>query len=270
MVKLIKNKISDAYYQKTQKILNEKNIIVKHLNGFMYYLARQKNFFNYIRTKDTNPSYRAAIYLKYIQDLKNIDPIKYEHLLFDAIFIDEGQDFAPEEYKLLQELVTTGDTNEKNLVIFYDDAQNVYGRFRPAWKDLGIDVQRKNRSRIMKECFRNTKEIVEFSFNILTGKQSNFKERVSTRTFADVNFLKQNDMILEKENYFEVKFSKRTFMKPYVKSFSNRAEEKEWVSNQIVYSIYKEQVRPQDILILFNQEKDFEDLDNLIKSKDTE
>ncbi len=124
-------------------------------------------------------------------------------------------------------------------------------------------------SRIMKECFRNTKEIVEFSFNILTGKQSNFKERVSTRTFADVNFLKQNDMILEKENYFEVKFSKRTFMKPYLKSFSNRAEEKEWVSNQIVYSIYKEQVRPQDILILFNQEKDFEDLDNLIKSKDT-
>ena len=88
-------------------------------------------------------------------------PDWYRGILFDAFFVDEGQDFEPEEYKLLLDLLKPDpDTGEKGLIIFYDDAQNLYAKRRPNWKeDVGIDVGKGDRSRVMKECFRNTREI---------------------------------------------------------------------------------------------------------------
>lgn len=47
-----------------------------------------------------------------------------------------------------------------------------YAKKRPRWKDIGIDVQRGDRARVMKDCFRNTREIVELGFNVLVGTQA--------------------------------------------------------------------------------------------------
>jgi superfamily I DNA and RNA helicase len=193
----------------------------------------------------------------------------FRTLQFDAIFIDEGQDLVPEEYRLLLKLVKADmQTNEKNLIIFYDDAQNLYGKPRPVWKDIGIDVQRGNRSRIMKECFRNTKEVVELGFNVMLGKQSHDSTAVTMRTYADVNMLRQHDLIEEYDDHFKVKFTKRSFSDPIVIRCSNRAEEKERVASEVINLIYDGQVRPEDILILFDRIAEYKDLDAIIKSKD--
>ena len=189
-------------------------------------------------------------------------------MLFDAIFVDEGQDFEPEEYKLLLDLVKThSQTGEKALVIFYDDAQNLYARPRPNWKQVGVDIQRGDRARVMKECFRNTREIVELAFNVLLGSQAPPHMRVQTRTYADVNYLKQGNLIEEHGDHFRVRFAERTFRKPIVHKFPSRLKEKEWIATEVIQLIEEEQVRPEDILVVFHRKNDFEDLPKTITAK---
>src|SRR5690242_6912436 len=94
-------------------------------------------------------SQRAARYHRQFQDY--MEKHTEDDIRYDAIFIDEGQDFAPEEFQLLLGLLKPDKkTDEKNLIIFYDDAQNLYARQRPDWRQIGIDVQRGDRAKVMK------------------------------------------------------------------------------------------------------------------------
>lgn len=78
---------------------------------------------------------------------------------YDAIFVDEGQDFATEWMQGLSQLL-----NEKtdSLLFCYDPAQNVFGRKRPNWKTAGFKVQGK-RPTLLKKSYRNTVEILELA-----------------------------------------------------------------------------------------------------------
>jgi superfamily I DNA/RNA helicase len=85
-----------------------------------------------------------------------------------AMFIDEAQDMGPNTLKLLSALVEQTDpANPKSRAvnIFYDDAQNIYGRVRPTWSEIGLGMI--GRSRVMKESFRSTRPITEFALNVL-------------------------------------------------------------------------------------------------------
>ncbi len=93
--------------------------------------------------------------------------------------MDEGQDLFDEDYLFLMRLLrTNAETGLKNIVIFYDDAQNFYGRPRPAWHKLGIQVT--GRSSVMDTCYKNSKQIIEFAFNALLGVRA--ETRAMTRT----------------------------------------------------------------------------------------
>src|SRR5690606_2073979 len=71
-----------------------------------------------------------------------------------------------------------GDEEPKRAVrIFYDDAQEIYGRARPLWTSLGLDLR--GRSVVMRESYRSTKAIGELSLNtleILGGFGAGFAE----------------------------------------------------------------------------------------------
>lgn len=181
------------------------------------------------------------------------EPERYHKLCFDALFIDEGQDFDPEEYKLLLDLVKTDpQTGEKTLIIFYDDAQNVYGRPRPVWQSLGINIRRE-RSRVMRRSFRNTRQIVELAFNVLLGTQAPATIKVQTKTFADLSYLRDQRLIEESADYCKVWFAERDGLLPQVKGFASHADEVAWVAQEIVRLLKEEAVRPEDILVLFQQ-----------------
>ena len=86
----------------------------------------------------------------------------------DALFIDEAQDLGPNTLKLLASLVRRAeisDENSRSINIFYDNAQNIYGRSTPKWSELGLDMR--GRSTVMKESFRSTRPITEFALNVL-------------------------------------------------------------------------------------------------------
>ncbi len=96
---------------------------------------------------------------------------KYAH-----VFIDEGQDIKLEWYPLIREVAATGSESGPSIIVFYDDAQNVYAVKRPGtgdappWKDLLGSVPNPRGLRtIMRVGHRNTNEILTFSYNLLLG-----------------------------------------------------------------------------------------------------
>jgi UvrD-like helicase C-terminal domain/Nuclease-related domain/AAA domain len=76
--------------------------------------------------------------------------------VFDAVLIDEGQDFNDDMLRILLALLRPGG----QLVISLDSYQDLYMR-RPSWKSLGINAS--GRTHYLKKVYRNTKEIFEFT-----------------------------------------------------------------------------------------------------------
>ena len=74
----------------------------------------------------------------------------------DTILVDEGQDFDGEMFKILMGLLRPGG----DLVICLDGYQDLYRR-RSSWKSLGIKAS--GRTRHLKQVYRNTKEIFDFT-----------------------------------------------------------------------------------------------------------
>jgi hypothetical protein len=78
-------------------------------------------------------------------------------LKYDAILVDEGQDFSDDMYKVVTSLL---DEKTNNLTIALDEGQNIYNS-RQSWKDLGI--QAKGRLHRVSYVYRCTKELHEFA-----------------------------------------------------------------------------------------------------------
>ena len=90
---------------------------------------------------------------------------------FDAVLVDEGQDFTPEMFKVVTGLLNPA-TN--NLTIALDDNQNIY-RPKAQWKDLGI--QARGRVHRLKSVYRNTAEIAGFAARFLGNKARNERKK---------------------------------------------------------------------------------------------
>jgi len=83
---------------------------------------------------------------------------------YDAVLVDEGQDFTPEMFKVVAGLLNTA-TN--NLTIALDDNQNIY-RPKAQWKGLGI--QARGRVHKLPGVYRNTAEIAGFASRFIGGQ----------------------------------------------------------------------------------------------------
>ena len=104
--------------------------------------------------------------------------------VYDAILVDEGQDFTTTWMQGVTQLL-----NEKtdSLLFCYDPAQNVFGRSRPNWKSAGIQVQGK-RPTLLKKSYRNTVEILKLAtrfLNIEDIQVDDEEESLSLTLFPD-------------------------------------------------------------------------------------
>ncbi len=86
-----------------------------------------------------------------------LDKAQTSNLKYDAILIDEGQDFSDEMFKTVISLLNP---KTDNLMIALDDNQNIY-RSGQAWKNLGIRAQ--GRVHRLNHVYRNTIEIARFA-----------------------------------------------------------------------------------------------------------
>lgn len=271
LVSFLRQKIKDAYKQQTFEDIPPDDIMwVGHLNSLVrkvtYGGGTHLRYIPIQQVKDA--AQRATEYCEQIDAYTKECPTKAAALLYDAIFVDEGQDFEPEEFHLLLRLLKPNEkTGEKNLIIFYDDAQNLYGRQRPNWKNIGIDVARGDRAKVMKECFRNTREIVQTAFNLLLASEALPENKVKLKTYADVSDLRQAGLVKEVGGFYEVGFADRRGEYPTIRTFRNRTEEKEWIASEVERLVKQERVRPEDILIVFNYALVFDDMAKIIRSR---
>ena len=173
-------------------------------------------------------------------------------VLCDALFIDEAQDMGPSTLKLLSQIVRQTDSTDaksRSVNIFYDNAQNVYGRPTPKWSDLGLDMR--GRSSVMKESFRSTTPITEFALNVLYRLQPPDGN-------PDHKELVQRGLVEKTERngspWWNVRFSQIDGPKPTFRRFATLDREIDAVGKEVLRLIQEEGVNSEDICLLYNGE----------------
>ncbi len=101
------------------------------------------------------------------------------NLHYDAILIDEGQDFSDDMYNVITRLLNK---KTNNLTIALDDNQTIYTN-RQSWKELGI--QAKGRVHRISNIYRTTKEISNFAKKFKGSEDTVPKEKAQPELFED-------------------------------------------------------------------------------------
>ena len=90
-------------------------------------------------------------------DQETLSKVQDYIMKYDAILVDEGQDFSDNMYKIVTALLNK---KTNNLTIALDDNQDIYRR-DSLWKDVG--VQARGRVHKISYAYRNTREISNFA-----------------------------------------------------------------------------------------------------------
>jgi superfamily I DNA/RNA helicase len=164
---------------RAEKLLNTyDDILILTYNRFMNGWLRGK-----LKEKDINKSIYCSTFhqwagrtldYKYEWDKdehtrrKIIKLAKESNLKYQAILIDEAQDFYDEWFQMLLEIL---DPKTESLFFVYDNTQSVYGHPHRrqsdwTWKNLGIDIAG-GRSSIFDLNYRNAPEILEVAWKFI-------------------------------------------------------------------------------------------------------
>ncbi len=249
LVPFIRRGIADAYREQTGQDLPTHLLEVQHIDGLAWELS-QAGLFEWISPKVMDATDRFRRFTAELKAAASAHPALVDSMKFDIAFVDEAQDFDTGHYEFLLQIVRPHPhTGEPPIILYYDDAQNIYARPRPVWKQLGLNVTG-SRSSVMVECFRNTRPIVEFAFNVLMGSRAPAHARPALRQFADVHYLKSHGLVEEEEDWFTVRFAQRHGAPPIARQFHDRHDRTRWVVELIHGLVHQENVRFEDILVL--------------------
>lgn len=94
---------------------------------------------------------------------------------YDAVLIDEGQDFEADWLRMVSLLINS---NTQSLLLVEDRAQTIYKRKRSYLQDTGLSFQ--GRSKVLTINYRNTSQIVKFAWDFYR-EHSMFKNKVVNR-----------------------------------------------------------------------------------------
>lgn len=116
--------------------------------------------------KDDSEFWETEVPLKMLEVLESQAPS------YDAIIVDEGQDFKADWFETLERLLVPGEGSR--YVVFYDGNQDIFGR----WSDLLWKPNTYTRKRLRKNC-RNTKAIIDYLNSIISSEMVAFENSPS-------------------------------------------------------------------------------------------
>ncbi len=180
-------------------------------------------------------------------EVKSKDEIKP---LCDALFIDEAQDMGPNTLRLLSAIVRqteTSDDNSRSINIFYDNAQNIYGRSTPKWSEFDLDMR--GRSTVMKESFRSTRPITEFALNVLYRFQPP-DTNPDHKELVDRGLVERSKQ--KNTEWWNVRFNQIDGPKPEFHQYNDLEEEFKAVGKYCRKLIENQGVQPGDICLIYN------------------
>jgi len=85
---------------------------------------------------------------------------------YQAILVDEGQDFANDWYRVILRAL---DPESNSLFIALDSSQNIYER-KISWRELGVQIV--GHSRVLRVNYRNTRPILGAAYRIISDLDS--------------------------------------------------------------------------------------------------
>lgn len=144
-----------AFVSYLKRLLQEKGVGLSN-NGvqvFHFYELCSKVLGESVRYENEDNDYYELIILEALDKL-NRGEVQIQP--FDAILVDEGQDFGEEMLRVLLSLLKSGG----DLVICLDSYQDLY-RKKFSWKSLGIKAG--GRTPHLRRVYRNTVEIFDFT-----------------------------------------------------------------------------------------------------------
>jgi hypothetical protein len=100
--------------------------------------------------------------------------------VYDFIFIDEAQFFAPTWFHLVKRCVRPG---TGQLFLAADPTQGFLGR-RQSWAAIGLEVR--GQSARLRRCYRNTRDILGFATAFYTSRLASDEEEINLPESADV------------------------------------------------------------------------------------
>jgi len=193
--------------------------------------------------------------------------------IYDFCFIDEGQDINLDWYPLIRALTRDHDGFGRSIVVFYDDAQNLYGMRRPGkggeptWESLlGSQPNPRSLKTIMRMGHRNTNQVLSFSFAMLLGGYAETDPQMAM--FADLNdYSKEiipDDPAVDHPNagrpcvvkldqrLYKINFSVAEGAKPYVHCCSTEQQMLDDLVRSIANALDPKagNVQPSDILVM--------------------
>jgi hypothetical protein len=151
---------------------------------------------------------------------------------YDAIMIDEGQDFEADWLKLLG-CCLNPDT--QSLLLVEDRAQSIFRRKTSLAQDIGLDFR--GRSKILSINYRNTAQIVQFAWDFYQ-EHSQLKHKVQEASIDGVEIIPPQS-------------TKRKGPEPMIRSLGHIREEMNFVSKSITFLHREKQIPLEDIAILY-------------------
>ena len=167
-----------------------------------------------------------------------------------ALFIDEAQDMGPSTLKLLLSLVEQLDPEDemsRSAHIFYDNAQNIYGRKTPTWSDLGIDLR--GRSTIMRESFRSTTPVTELAVNVL-HQLTKDTENPDQKELLSLGLIERSER--SGREWLRVRYNQVHGPKPIFHCFDQQSEEVARIAAHLKHLIQVDGISPNDICLIYN------------------
>ncbi|MCC5803786.1 3'-5' exonuclease [Rossellomorea vietnamensis] len=156
---------------------------------------------------------------------------------YDAILIDEGQDFESSWFELVSGLLNP---ETKSLLLVEDRAQSIYKRKRSYLQDMGLSFQ--GRSKVLSINYRNTAQVVKFAWDFYKT-HSSLKNKVVTREFEGEIIAPQS--------------TRRKGIEPAIIKKGDFHQEARFVARQIKKLNEEKHVPFSEMLILYRIKKSF-------------
>lgn len=141
----------------------EGRVCIQHFSSFVWRLFSRKN----LRAPGCDlddPSFTQCFTSLHFSESEK----------YDAVYIDEAQDFRKEWIAFIFHNLVKGAPKERNLLIAADDAQRVYRGRDFSWASL--DIPMIGRSKILKTVYRNSARVWVFSAFLLREKAAYLEE----------------------------------------------------------------------------------------------
>ena len=166
---------------------------------------------------------------------------------FPALLVDEAQDAGDAPLRVLAGLVEPGVDGRRALMMFYDNAQNVFGRTRPQWRELGVDLR--GRSDVMRESFRTTRAISELALNLL-GQLSPLDQDPDLRELMRATGHDALPLLQHDGRAWRARFCSVSGERPEVTVFDSRDKEQAAIIEVICRWIQREGVSPGAVRVV--------------------